>query len=177
MTRLEIAKQHTERLYGRKTADRVEMFKNGILYVRPGGWAQFFTWLIDFVVYVVTVAVGIVVVALVGSSAGLTNGVLALLMIAVLFGAPVLYGLFYGNGRALGALFTGTQLVRVKDGGRVGFAACWAMLIRTVLMPGLFLVLMFGALEGGGFVSPGGSLVRTSIDRAATRQLHAAGIR
>jgi hypothetical protein len=88
----------------------------------------------------------------------------------------VLYGLCYGNGRALGAVITGTQLVRIKDGGRVGGKACWAMLVRTLLMPLLFVVVVVGALGGGGG-SPSGSLARTSIDPAATRQLHAAGIR
>ncbi len=50
------------------------------------------------------------------------------------------------------------------------------MLVRTLLMPLLFVVVVVGALGGGGG-SPSGSLARTSIDPAATRQLHAAGIR
>ena len=49
------------------------------------------------------------------------------------------------------------------------------MLVRTLLMPLLFVVVVIGALGGAG--SAPGSLVRTSIVRNATRKLHAAGIR
>ncbi|MFC7759924.1 hypothetical protein ACFQY4_19315 [Catellatospora bangladeshensis] len=47
-------------------------------------------------------------------------------------------------------MLTGTQLVRVKDGGRIGLKACWAMLIRTLFMPLLLLVVIAGAFEGTG---------------------------
>ncbi|MEH1017947.1 hypothetical protein V6U90_33440, partial [Micromonospora sp. CPCC 206060] len=47
--------------------------------------------------------------------------------------------------------------------------------LRTLLMPLLFVVLVMGAFNAGG--SPSGSLARTSIEVAATRKLHAAGIR
>ncbi|MEU7715314.1 hypothetical protein AB0B03_25635 [Micromonospora chalcea] len=86
------------------------------------------------------------------------------------------YGLCYGNGRALGALLTGTQLVRAKDGGRIGLKACWAMLVRTLLMPVLVVVLVVTAFSTGSSDAPG-SLVRTTIDPDATRRLHDAGIR
>jgi hypothetical protein len=87
---------------------------------------------------------------------------------------PLLYGMCYRNGRALGAVLTGTQLVRVADGGRIGRKAPWAMLVR-VLMPLLFIGVIVGALGGAGG-PPGGSMVRVSVDARATRQLRDAGI-
>ncbi|MET9315381.1 hypothetical protein ABZX12_26505 [Kribbella sp. NPDC003505] len=73
---------------------------------------------------------------------GAGAGVIAIALIVVL---PLLYGWLYADGRGIGALLTGTRLVRVKDGSRVGLAkAGWAMLIRTLLMP-----LAFWAAVGG----------------------------
>ncbi|TMR14374.1 hypothetical protein ETD86_28885 [Nonomuraea turkmeniaca] len=176
LTRLEIAKEHAERMLGRRTAQRLAVFDNGTLYVRAGEGAQFLAWLVDFVVFVLGVGVAFAVVSYAYVAAGLPDGTLLLLAVSSLFLVPLLYGLCYGNGRALGAVLTGTQLVRVKDGGRVGTKACWAMLVRTLFMPLLFIVVIVGALGGAGG-APGGSLARTSIDPAATRRLHAAGIR
>lgn len=176
LTRLEIAKEHAERMLGRRTAQRLAAFGNGTLYVQAGAGALFLAWLVDFVVYVLGVGVGFVVVSYVYVTADLSDGALLLLLVSLLFVVPLLYGLCYGNGRALGAVLTGTQLVRIKDGGRVGGKAGWAMLVRTLFMPLLFIVVVGGTLGGGG-PAPGGSLARTSIDPAATRQLHAAGIR
>lgn len=66
-----------------------------------------------------------------------------------------------------GTLATGTRLVRVKDGSRVGLAkAGWAMLIRTLLMPLLFLAAIGGSADGPG-------VVRVSIDSKATERLKA----
>ncbi|MFB6397384.1 RDD family protein [Polymorphospora lycopeni] len=174
-TRLEVAREHAERVLGRRTAKRLAAFDDGTLYVEASGGARFLAWLVDFVVYVLGVGVGFVVLSLVAVAAGLPDGTVALLAVSLLFVVPLLYGLCYGNGRALGAVLTGTQLVRVKDGGRIGGKACWAMLVRTLLMPLLLIAVIVGALSGGG--SPPGSLARTSIDPDAIRQLHAAGIR
>ncbi|MGW0803277.1 hypothetical protein [Nonomuraea sp. NPDC002799] len=176
LTRLEIAKEHTERTLGRRTARRLAEFDNGTLYVQPGEGAQFLAWLVDFVVFVLGVGVGFAIVSLVYVAAGLPEGVLLVLSLSLLFVVPLLYGLCYGDGRALGAVLTSTQLVRVKDGGRVGGKASWAMLVRTLFMPLLFIVVIAGALGGAGG-APAGSQARTSIDPAATRRLHDAGIR
>ncbi|MEO3817465.1 RDD family protein [Plantactinospora sp. B24E8] len=172
LSRLDIAKAQAEPLLGPRTARRLAAFDNGTLYVEAGGGARFLAWLVDFVVFVLAVGVGFVVVSGVYVAAGLSDGVLVLLLAALLFGVPLLYGLCYGNGRALGAVLTGTQLVRIRDGGRVGARACWAMLVRTMFMPALLVAVTVGAAG-----SPPGSLARTSIDRSATRRLHAAGIR
>jgi hypothetical protein len=124
---------------GRRTAKRVKAFDNGTMYVEASVGAQFLAWLIDFVVYCLGVGVGFVVLSFAYVAADLADGTLALLAVSLLFVVPLLYGLCYGNGRALGAVITGTQLVRIEDGGRVGGKAC----------------------------SPSGSLARTSIDPAA----------
>ncbi|MEH1016939.1 RDD family protein [Micromonospora sp. CPCC 206060] len=129
LTPLESAKEHAERVLGRRTAQRLAEFDDGTLYVQASEVARILAWLIDFVVFVLGVGVGLVVVSLVSVAAGLSGGTVVLLAISLLFVVPVLYGLCYGNGRALGAVLTGTQLVRVRDGRRVGSRACWAMLL------------------------------------------------
>ncbi|GIF84619.1 RDD family protein [Catellatospora bangladeshensis] len=176
-TRLEMAKAETERVLGRRAAQRLAAFDDGGLYIRAGEWRRFLAWLIDFVVYLLGVAVGIVAVSLVRVTSGLSDEAVTVCALALLVVVPVLYGLFFSGGRALGGVLTGTQLVRVKDGGRIGLKACWAMLIRTLFMPLLLLVVIAGAFEGTGGQGPAGSPARASIDRAATRRLHAAGIR
>lgn len=174
-TRLEAAKAQAEPVLGRRAAQRIEVFADGTLYVQAGDGAKFLAWFVDFLMFVLSAGVGFGVLSYVYVTAGLSDGTLLGLMVALLFGVPLLYGLCYGNGRALGAVVTGTQLVRLKDGGRVGGKACWAMLVRTLLMPLLLVAVVVSALAGGG-VAPGSS-ARTSIDPVATRQLHAAGIR
>jgi hypothetical protein len=174
-SRVEFAKHHAETVLGRRIAQRIEAFDNGTLYVAAGAGARFVAWLIDLVVFVVGVGLGFVALSVVYVAAGLPTRTAALPALSLLVVVPLLYGLCYGDGRALGALLTGTQLVRVKDGSRVGGKACWAMLVRTLLLPLLLIAVVVGALGGAG--SAPGSLVRTSIDRNATRQLHAAGIR
>lgn len=151
-------------------AGKIETFDNGTPYVVAGGWAGFFTWLIDFVVYLFGVMVGFVTLAVATRSRELDGGVIVLIMLGLLVGVPILYGLFYTNGRALGAVLTGTRLVRHRDGGRIGAKGPWAMLIRSLLLPVLLLAMVFG----GGTV--GGSMVRVSIDVARTRRLHAEGV-
>jgi hypothetical protein len=166
-TPLEIAKQHVERAFGAKIAKRLDTFKDGTFYVSAGEWARLLSWLVDFVVFVFLAVGGFV--ALVVANPEVSDNVAVLTMLGLLVGVPVLYGLFFGNGRALGAVLTGTRLVRVRNGNRIGAAACWAMLVRTILFP-----VFLGAVVVGGGIAPG-SLRRISIDDDATRQLHAAG--
>ncbi|GAA1354298.1 RDD family protein [Saccharothrix algeriensis] len=169
-TRLETAKAFAGSALGPGPAKRLAAFGDGTLYVQAGEPVRFLAWLVDFAVFLLGSAAGIVVVALVDRRMELPGGTVALLFIGVLIAVPLLYGLCYGNGRALGAVLTGTQLVRSRDGGRVGLQACWAMLVRTLLLP-----LLVAAVVLGG-AGAGGSLARTSIDRTATRQLHATGL-
>lgn len=166
-TQLDIAKQHVERAFGPKIAKRLDTFEDGTFYVTAGGWARLLSWLADFVVFVLCAGGGFVALAV--ANPEVADNVAALTMLGLLVGVPVLYGLFFGNGRGLGAVLTGTRLVRVKNGRRIGAAACWAMLVRIVLLP---LVLI--ALTVSGSTGPG-SASRISIDDEATRQLHAAG--
>jgi hypothetical protein len=162
-----------EQVLGPQTATRLATFGDGGLYVEAGGWARFLAWLVDFVVFVLGVGVGFVVLAVVGLTTDLDNGVLTLGLIAVLILVPLLYGTCYRNGRALGAVLTGTRLVRVADGGRIGRKAPWAMLVR-ILMPLLVIGAIVGALGGGGNVAD--PMARVSVDARATRQLRDAGI-
>ncbi|MFD5095006.1 hypothetical protein ACFWMR_30700 [Amycolatopsis thailandensis] len=169
------AKDRAEQVFGPRTAKRVATFGDGMSYVEAGFWAQSFAWLVDFVVFVLGVGVGVLVLALVDLSVNLDNGVIALAVLAILFVVPLLYGLCFGNGRALGAVLTGTRLTRAADGGRIGKKAPWAMLIRTVLMPLLLVAVLAAAFTGGG-TAPGGSPARVSVDVRATRRLREAGI-
>lgn len=167
LTPLETAKQHVEQAFGPQIAKRLDTLKDGSFFVRPGGWAALFAWLVDFVVYLLAVVAGFVALAVAMPDA--SDNVVALTVIGLLFGMPLILGLFYGNGRALGAVFTGTRLVRYKNGRRIGASASWAMLVRTILFPALL-----AAVVMGGGLAPG-DLVRISIDEEATQRLHAAG--
>nr|WP_030504777.1 RDD family protein [Micromonospora purpureochromogenes] len=176
LTRLEAARAHAEHVLGTRKAKRIAAFGNGALYVRAGTGAQVMAWLIDFTVFLFGVGAGFVALSLVDRAVTLSDNLVAGAGLSLLVVVPLLYGLCYGNGRALGALLTGTQLVRIKDGSRIGLKACWAMLVRTLLMPVLVVVLLVTAFSTGSSDAPG-SLVRTSIDPGATRRLHEAGIR
>jgi hypothetical protein len=170
---LERARAQAAQVFGPQTAKRLAMFHNGVLYVNAGGWARVLAWLVDVVVSVLGMGVCFVVAAGVALAANLDNGTGALIGIAMLFLAPLLYGgLCFRNGRALGAVLTGTQVVRIKDGGRIGGWASWAMLVR-ILFPLLAIGMIIGALGGGG-TAPGSD--RVSVDPRAIRQLHAAAI-
>ena len=170
---LERAKAQTAHVLGPQTAKRLTMFHNGVLYVEPGRWARFLGWLVDVVVSVLCMAVGVIVAGVVDLAADLDNGTGALIAIAMLFLAPLLYGGFcFRNGRALGGVLAGTQVVRIKDGGRIGGWAPWAMLVR-VLFPLLAIGAIIGALGGGG-MAPDSD--RVSVDARAIRRVHAAGI-
>ncbi|MBQ1046585.1 MULTISPECIES: RDD family protein [unclassified Micromonospora] len=176
LTRLEATRAHAERVLGARKAKRIAAFDSGALYVRAGTGAQAMAWLIDFTVFLFGVGAGFVALSLVDREVTLSDNLVSGVGLSLLVVVPLLYGLCYGNGRALGALLTGTQLVRTRDGGRIGLKACWAMLVRTLLMPVLVVVLVVTAFSTGSSDAPG-SLVRTSIDRDATRRLHDAGIR
>ncbi|OLF05192.1 hypothetical protein BLA60_37395 [Actinophytocola xinjiangensis] len=170
MTDLERARADVERVLGPKVAARVEVFTDGGLYVRPGEIRRLLAWFLDFVVFLLLAVIGVVALALADRSAGFGGGTIAMAFLGILLLAPALYGLAcYRGGRAFGGVSTGTRLVRMADGGRVGTRAPWAMLVRTVLMP-----LLLAAVVTGG-TSPGGTLARTSVDVAGTGRLHAAG--
>jgi RDD family len=170
LTPLEIARGDVERMLGPGVAKRVEAFKDGSLYVRAGEGVRLLAWVVDFVVFVLSVAIGIVVIAGIDSAVDLDDNVVALSLIGALVLAPLLYGLLcYRNGRALGGVTTGTRLVRASDGGRIGAAGPWAMFVRTLLLPLLIVAVVLGG------TSPGGSLSRVAVDAAATRELHDAG--
>lgn len=170
LTPLEIARGDVERRLGPGVAKRVEAFTDGSLYVRAGEGARFLAWLLDFVMFVLTVVIGIVVVAGIDNAIDLDDNAVALSLIGVIVLVPLLYGLLcYRNGRALGGVATGTRLVRATTGGRVGAAGPWAMFVRTLLLP-----LLIAAVVLGG-TSPGGSLSRVVVDATATRELHDAG--
>lgn len=139
-------------------------FGNGTPYVQARTWRRFLAWLVDFIVYLLGVVAGFVVLAAVFRNADLADGVLVGFVLGLLFVVPLLYGLCYRGGRALGAVLTGTRLVRLSDGGRIGAKGPWAMLIRTVLLPLLLIVVIGGVLGGGGGAAPGGSQTRVSVD-------------
>lgn len=164
---LDIAKQHVEQAFGPKVAKRLDTFKDGTFYVTAGDWARLFAWLVDFVLFALLALIGLGVLAV--AFPDVSGDVAALTMLGLLFGVPILYGLCYGNGRALGAVLTGTRLVRHKNGQRIGAKACWAMLVRTVLFPPLLIGMVF---ENAVNLA---TLARISIDDKATKQLHAAG--
>ncbi len=166
-TQLDIARQHVERAFGPKIAKRFDTHEDGTCYVSAGEWARLLAWFADVVVVLLCVGAGVVALVVVEPDAAAS--VVGLTLLGLLVGVPVLYGLFLVNGRALGAVLTGTRLVRVKNGRRIGAGACWAMLVRTLLFPALL-----AAMTVAGSILPG-RLTRISIDDDATRRLHAAG--
>jgi hypothetical protein len=171
----ERSRDRAERLLGPQVAKRIATFKDGVVYVQAREWLQFLAWLVDFVVFWLCGAVGFVIVAVVGRVADLdiettTQGALVALLLT-----PLVYGAFYGNGRALGAVLTGIQLVRIADGGRIGGKAPWAMVVRTILFPLLLIFVIFSALAGNSSM-PGGGAARVSVDVEAIRRLRDAGI-
>lgn len=152
----------------------IRTFGNGARYVPAGGWAQCFAWLIDFTVFVLGFLAGFVTLALIDRSRPLSGGAILLGAVVLLFAVPLLYGLFFTNGRALGAVIAGTRLVRIRDGGRIGAAGPWAMVVRTILFPLFGAMLLIGALGGGGMPTGEASWIRrVSIDVARTRRLYA----
>ncbi|MFB9660419.1 hypothetical protein ACFQS3_11680 [Glycomyces mayteni] len=147
-------------------AEKIKAFADGTRYVEAGGWRMCFSWLIDFVVYLVLIGVGFIAISPLSMvDENLATGLVFALPVLV----PLVYGLFYANGRSIGAILTGTRLVRLKDGGRIGAKGPWAMLVRTLLLP----LLLIAILVGGGYAD--GSLKRGSIDVARTRRLYADG--
>lgn len=145
---------------GTAVAKRVRAFEDGTLYVDSTMSGAFLAWLVDSVLlYAVAVAVAIIYgTASDDPDRAVGAVVIGLALIVVL---PFGYGCAFRDGRALGGLLTGTQVVRMRDGSPVGLAkAGWAMLIRAVFLPFLF----WAAIDGVG-------QVRVSIDRAATARL------
>lgn len=158
---------------GAQVAERVKPFGNGRRYVEARERARALAWLVDCFVVVLGVVIGIVALLLVDHQVGLDSATAGLVMFGLPFGVPLLYGVFYGNGRALGAVLAGTQLVRLKDGGRVGFWAPWAMLARIVLLPLLIIAYWMASYAGFGS-SLDGKIVRVSLDIDASQRLWAA---
>lgn len=150
---------------GTAAAKRVRAFEDGTLYVDSTMSGALGAWLIDSILMY---AVAVVAAILYGTSSAdpdrpIGAVVIGLALVVVL---PFVYGWAFRDGRGLGGLLTGTQVVRMRDGSPVGLAkAGWAMLIRTVFLPFLF----WAAIDGVG-------QVRVSIDRAATAQLRRTGI-
>lgn len=150
---------------GTDAAKRLRAFEDGMLYVDSTMSGALFAWLIDSVLlYGVAVAVAILYSARsIDPDRAVGAVIIALALIVVL---PLVYGWAFRSGRALGGVLTGTQVVRMKDGSRIGPAkAGWAMLIRTVFLPFLFWAMIDGVGQ-----------VRVSIDREATARLRATGI-
>ncbi|GAA1694703.1 hypothetical protein GCM10009830_48160 [Glycomyces endophyticus] len=146
-------------------ASKMKTFGNGTPYVEAGGWAVCFAWLVDFIVYLVLVAVGFVILAVIGEAASLSPNVGVVGLLALVVFAPALYGLCYRNGRGLGAIWAGTRLVRLSDGGRIGAKGPWAMTVRLTLLP----LIIVGVVAGGGYAPD--LIKRVSIDVARTRRL------
>lgn len=157
--------------------ERLGRFRDGAPHVQATRWRRFLAWLVDAVAMLLGLLVVIVIMVGVDRAANLPDTTMGLIGFGFVFVVPLLYGgLCYRNGRALGGVVTGTQLVRIADGGPIGGKAPWVMLGRTFLPPPvLMVVLLIGALGGGG-TPPGGSVVRVNIDTRATRGLRAAGI-
>ncbi|MBK1787501.1 RDD family protein [Prauserella cavernicola] len=162
-------REHVERALGPKIAKRLDTFEDGTYFISAGSWARLLSWFVDIVVYLVLVAVGLV--ALVVASPDASGETIGLTVLGLLVVVPPLYGVFFGNGRVLAAMLTGTRLVRLKDGSRIGLTAWWAMLVRTILFPLLIAVVALGSAVGVA-----GSLRRISIDEDATRQLQRLGV-
>lgn len=126
-------REHTRPLLGDKLTKRVQAHRNGALYVESTWSGALLAWLVDSVLVNGT-AVALGVLYYVRSTNPDKSAGAVVIAITLLFVLPLLYGWFYGNGRGIGALLTGTQLVRLADGSRVGLGkAGWAMLIRTLL--------------------------------------------
>ncbi|MDN3239606.1 RDD family protein [Glycomyces tritici] len=155
-------------------ASKIQTFGNGTPYIPAGGWASLFAWLIDFVVFVLGFAFAFVAFVIVDQSRPetqqISDGGAVIIALVLLFAVPLVYGLWFRNGRALGGACTGTRLVRNRDGGRIGAKGPWAMLVRTILLP-----LLVAAVVTGGGLGPGGEPARTSIDVARTRRLQEEG--
>jgi hypothetical protein len=149
--------------------DRILTFGDGTPFAPAGGWSALFAWLVDFLAFLVLFAVASLVFLGVGDAMQVDENALVIGWLALLFATPLFYGLFYGGGRCLGGKFTGTRLVRVRDGGRLGARGPWAMLARTILFP----LVLIAAVAGGGIIP--GSPPHISIDVKRTRELQAGG--
>ena len=152
---------------GENAAKRIKAHTDGSLYVDSTAGAAFLAWFIDLVLVDGTAfSLGaLYYTRSYDPKPWIGASVITLVLLVVL---PFLYGWFYRNGRALGAVLTSTRLVRIKDGSRIGWAkAGWAMLIRTFFLPFFF----WAALDGDN----SSMQERMSIDNHATKKLRAAG--
>ncbi|GAB1509079.1 RDD family protein [Actinophytocola sp. KF-1] len=132
-------------------------FADGTPFARAGDGRRFAAWLIDFVVFVLLYAVAFVALALVDRARPLDDDVVTVIALALLFVVPLLYGLFFAGGRALGGVLTGTRLVRARDGRRPGWQGPWVMLVRTILLPLLIVAVVVSN------ASPAGELKRICV--------------
>jgi hypothetical protein len=164
-----------EYVLGPRVALQLARFRDGSRYVRAGEWMRFKAWAVDLAVVLVGVGVGALLLAVVNRTADFDSATMVLLVVLMLPVVSLLYGVWYGDGRALGAVLTGTRLVRKADGGRIGAKGPWVMLVRIVLLPLGAVFLVAAALGGSGGWS-GGDLIRVSVDVDAVRRLAAAGI-
>ncbi|MEV0676093.1 hypothetical protein AB0I60_06160 [Actinosynnema sp. NPDC050436] len=167
---LHLARARASAVLGEGPAARVRAFGDGTLYVEATWGAVFVAWLVDFLLVTgLAIAAGAAYYTSAPPTADPAVGA-GLLTLALLVVLPLLYGWFYGDGRGLGALLSGTRLVRIKDGSRVGLAkAGWAMLLRTLG----FVVIGLIALSGDSLDA---TQVRVSIDVEETARLRAAGL-
>ncbi|MEU6860726.1 RDD family protein [Glycomyces sp. NPDC046736] len=148
---------------------RVLTFGDGTPFVPAGGWAALFAWLVDFLAFLVLFAIGAVVFLGIGDAMALADGALAIGVLVLLFVTPLVYGLWFGGGRCFGGLWTGTRLVRQRDGRRLGARGPWAMLTRTILFP----LVLVAAIAGGGIIP--GTPPHVSIDVRRTRDVQVNG--
>lgn len=119
---------------------------NGTSVVKASAWQQIGAWFVDFSVVAIVAAVAYVVVA--GSLEG-TTGKAVLAALAGWIGAAWIYGLCCFGGKSLGALASGTRVVRFSTGTAPGvWRAGWVMFSRTVLFPIVGLVLFVAAVGG-----------------------------
>ncbi|HZX06841.1 RDD family protein, partial [Kribbella sp.] len=114
-------REQVKPLLGDHVAKRVKTFDDRTLFVESTVWGAIMAWLIDSVLVNGT-ALALAVLYGVRSTDPNKAGGAVVIFVLLLIVLPLLYGWFYANGRGIGALLTGTQLVRVKDGSRVGLA-------------------------------------------------------
>ncbi|MEU4807358.1 hypothetical protein [Actinosynnema sp. NPDC023587] len=166
---VQLVREHASEALGRGVAGRIRAFGDRTLYVEATWGAVILAWLVDFLLVTgLAIGAGVAYYTSAPATSDPAAGA-AVTTLASLVVLPFLYGWCYGNGRGLGALLSGTRLVRVKDGSRVGLAkAGWAMLLRTLG----FVIIALGALGGD---STDANQVRVSIDVRATERLRAAG--
>jgi hypothetical protein len=152
---------------GKDIGDKVDAAEDGTLYVEAVGRA-ICAWLIDFVLIVgLSVVLGLVYYKTHLYEAESAAGA-SVIIIFLCIALPFTYGWFYSNGRGVGALVTGTRLVRRSNGQNIGLLkAGWAMFARIYGR-----ILFVIGLLGGSTMDV---TQRVSIDIEATKRLYGAG--